>query len=85
MSISEQEGALGFSVLRYWLFLRSVFRFFVPENFCFSVVAFIVCDGFSVFLTVGFSISIKNFNGFSDLVSDVVFGFSYLGSGFTSI
>ena len=42
------RGALGFSVLRFWLFFRSVFLVFVPQNFGFSVLVFIAVRGFSV-------------------------------------
>ena len=38
-----------------------------------------------LFFTIWFSVFIKNINGFSDLVFHVVFGFSYLGSGFSLI
>ena len=60
--------------------------------FCF-VFFFLRFFGFSVhrtlrifrILTFGFSVFLKNTYGLSDLVSDVVFGFSYLDSGFSSI
>ena len=46
---------------------------------------FIAVYGFSVFLTFGFSFFTKNTNGFSDLISDAVFGsfqFDQLGYRF---
>ena len=39
------RGALGFSVLRFWLFFRSVFRFLCHKT---SVLVFIAVRGFSV-------------------------------------
>ena len=69
----------------FWLFFRSVFSVFVPKNFGFSVLVFIAVCEFSTSLV---SVFAKNTNGFSDLTSDAVFGFSYLtylGSGFSSI
>ena len=58
-------GGLGFSVLRFWLFLD---RFLRQKNFGFSVLVFIVVCGFSVF-SMWFSIFAKITNGFSDLIS----------------
>ena len=60
---------------------------------CFCFFFFLRFFGFSVhrtlrifrILTFGFSVFLKNTYGLSDLVSDVVFGFSYLDSGFSSI
>ena len=48
---------------------------------------FVVHCGFADFplFSIWFSVFAKNTNGFSDLISDAVFGFSYLtylGSGF---
>ena len=40
------RGTLGFSVLRFWLFIRSVF---VPKDSGFSVLVFIAVCGFFVF------------------------------------
>ena len=56
------RGALGFSVLRFWLFFRSVFRFWWSLLFA----------DFS-FFSIWFSVFVKNTNGFSVLVPDVVF------------
>ena len=58
------RGALGFSVLRFWLFFRSVFRFWWSLLFA----------DFS-FFSIWFSVFVKNTSGFSVLVPDVVFGF----------
>ena len=79
ISIEEMGiGVFGFAVLAifrpaFW-FLCQKLRFF----------------GFTVHfgLWIWFSVFIKNANGFSDLISDVVFCFSYLtylGSSFSSI
>ena len=57
---------MGFSVLRFWLFFRSVFRFWWSLRFA----------DFS-FFSIWFSVFVKNTSGFSVLVPDVVFGFSY--------
>ena len=43
---SIMRGALGFSVLRFWLFFRSVF---VAKDFGFSVLVVIAVCGFFVF------------------------------------
>ena len=64
---------MGFSVSQFWQFFRSV------SFFCFGVNC-----GFSVFQDLVFG-SRKNISGFWDLVSDVVFVFSYMGSGFSSM
>ena len=57
-------GALGFSVLRFWLFFRSVFRFLCQKNFSFSVLLFIA--GLRIFrcLAFGFRFSRKILTGF---------------------
>ena len=60
------RGALGFSVLRFSMFFLSVFRFWCSMQFA----------DFSCF-SICFSVFIKNASGFSVLVPDVVFGFSY--------
>ena len=76
------RGALGFSVLRFWLFFDGFFGFCV--FFGFGSLRFAVFLSFSIW----FSVFTKNTNGLSDLISDTVFGFSYLtylGSGFSSI
>ena len=40
---------------------------------------------YAAFLRIWFSVSVKNTGVFMNLLSDVVFVFSYLGSGFPSI
>ena len=52
----QNEGVLGFSVLRFQLFFRSVFLVFVPKNFGFSVLVFIAVCGYTYFqhLVFGF-------------------------------
>jgi len=49
LKLVVRSGALGFSVLRFWLFFRSVFRFFVAKDFGFSVLVVIAVCGFFVF------------------------------------
>ena len=70
------RGALGFSVLRFWLFFRSVFRFLLQKT---SVFRFWWSLGFAdfSFFSIWFSVFVKNTSGFLVLVPDVVFGFSY--------
>ena len=53
------RGALGFSVLRFSLFFRSVFRFWWSLRFA----------DFS-FFSIWFSVFVKNTSGFSVLVPD---------------
>ena len=67
-------GALGFSVLRFWLFFRSVFRFF---GFCAKNFGFWCSLRLAdiPFFRIWFLVFAKNINGFSDLISDAVFGF----------
>ena len=60
------RGTLGFSVLRFWLFFRSVFRFWCSLRFA----------DFS-FFSIWFSVFVENTSGFSVLLSNVLFGFSY--------
>ena len=62
----------GFAVLAIF---RSVFRFLYPKTSVFSVLVFIAVGGYSVF-SIWFSVSAKNTDGFSDLISDTVSGFS---------
>ena len=77
---SGPEGGIGIFSFGYFLdrfFDFSVFRFWCSLRFA----------DFP-FLSSWFSVIAKNTNGFSDLISDAVFGFSYLtylGSGFSSI
>ena len=79
--------ALGFSVSLFWLFYRLVFRFLRQKT---SLSRFWCSLRFTDFplISIWFSVFAKNINGFSDLISNAVFGFSnltYLGSGFSSI
>ena len=82
--------ALGFSVLQFWLFFRSVFRFLCHKTSVFRFWCSLRFADFPLF-RLWFSVFPTNTNGFSDLISDAVFGFSYLtyltylGSGFSSI
>ena len=70
------RGALGFSVLRFWLFFRSVFRFLLQNTSVFRFWWSLQFADFS-FVSIWFSVFVKNTSGFSVLVPDVVFGFSY--------
>ena len=84
---TKTRGALGFSVLRFQLFFRSVFWFLCQKT---SVFRFWCSLRFAdiPFFSIWFSVFAKNTSGFSDLISDAVFDFSYLtylGSGFSSI
>ena len=81
------RGTLGFSVLRFWLFLDRFFGFCAKKTSVFSFWSPLRIADFR-FLACDFRFSRKDTNGFSDLISDAVFGFSYLtylGSGFSSI
>ena len=91
----QNEGVLGFSVLRFQLFFRSVFWFLYQKLRFFG---FGVHCGLRLYLfsASGFRFSRKIPAGFriwypmqfSDLISDAVFDFSYLtylGSSFSSI
>ena len=75
---------MSFFVLRFWIFFR-LGLVFVPKNLSVLVSVFIVVYGFSVFFSLWLLVFVNITNGFLDLVSDVVFSFSYLGSGFLSI
>ena len=73
----QRRGTLGFSVLRFWRFFRSVF---VPQNF--RVFFGVRCGSrISVFQHLVF---VESTNVFSDLVSDVIFRFFLLGFWFVS-
>ena len=72
-------GALGFSVLAI------LDRFFV---FCAGNLwsfGFGVLRGLLIFFTIWFPVFVKSTNGFADLICDVVWVFSFLGSGFSSV
>ena len=49
LALVVRRGTLGFSVLRFRQFFRSVFRFFVPKDFGYSVLVFVSVCGFFVF------------------------------------
>ena len=71
----------------HWDFRFCGFGYFFDRFFGFSVLVFIAVTDFP-FFSIWFSVFRKNTNGFSDLISDAVFGFSYLtylGFGFSSI
>ena len=68
------RGALGFPVLRFWLFFRSVFRFLLQKTSVFRFWWSLRFADFS-FFSIWFSVFMKNTSGFSVLVPDVIFGF----------
>ena len=71
---SLRRGTLGFSVLRFWLFFRSVFRFLCQKTSVFRFWCSLRFAGFS-FFSIWFSVFVKNTSGFSVLLSDALFGF----------
>ena len=71
-----RRGTLGFSVLRFWLFFRSVFRFLCQKTSVFRFWCSLRFADFS-FFSIWFSVFIENMSGFSVLLSDVLFRFSY--------
>ena len=71
-----RRGALGFSVLRFWIFFWSVFRFLCQKTSVFRFWCSMRFADFS-FFSIWFSVFVENTSGFSVLVPDVVFGFSY--------
>ena len=78
---------MAFLILRFWLFFRSVFRFLRQKALVFRFWCSLRFADFP-FLSIWFSVFTKSANGFSDLIPDAVFSFSYLtylGSGFSSI
>ena len=70
------RGTLGFSVLWFWLFFRSVFRFLCQKTSVFRFWCSLRFADFS-FFSIWFSVFIENMSGFSVLLSDVLFRFSY--------
>ena len=66
------RGVLGFSVLRFWLFFRSVFRFLCQKT---SFSRFWFTD--FPFFSIWFSVFAKNINGFRIFIFDL-FGFRFL-------
>ena len=75
---------MGFSVLRFRLFFGSVFRFLCQKTSVFRFWCSLRFADFSLF-SIWFSVFVVVTGGFSVLLSDVVFGFSYFDSGFSSI
>ena len=80
---TTKRGALGFSVLRFWPFFRSVFPFFAPKNFGFSILVSVAVCSFSVLehLFFGFRQKYKPSFGFGIPCG---FRFSLIVSGFSS-
>ena len=79
---------MGFLVLWFWLFFLDPFFGFVPKKLRFLNFGFSLQFVDFLFFSIWFSVFTKNINWFSDLISNVVFGFShltFLGSGFSSI
>ena len=79
--------ALGFSVSLIGYFIDWFFGFCAKKL---RFLGFGVSLRFTYFplISIWFSVFAKSINGFSDLISNAVFGFSnltYLGSGFSSI
>ena len=70
---------MGFSVLRFWQFFRSVFRFLCQKTSVFRFWCSVLFADFS-FFSIRFSVFVENNSGFSVLLSNVVFGFSYFES-----
>ena len=70
---------MGFSVLRFWQFFRSVFRFLCQKTSVFQFWCSFRFADFS-FFSIRFSVFVENNSGFSVLLSNVVFGFSYFES-----
>ena len=70
-----KRGTLGFSVLRFWLFFRPVFRFLSQKTSVFRFWCSLRFADFSSF-SIWFSLFVKNTSGFSVLVSDAGFVFS---------
>ena len=70
----QNEGVLGFSVLRFQLFFRSVFRFLYQKTSVFRFWCSLRFAAIPIF-SIWFSVFAKNTSGFSDLISDAVFGF----------
>ena len=71
------RGALGLSVLRFWILFWSVFRFLCQKTSVFRFWCSMRLADFS-FFSIWFSVFVKSTSGFSVLVPNVVFGFSFL-------
>ena len=69
----QNEGVLGFSVLRFQLFFRSVFWFLYQKTSVFRFWCSLRFAAIPIF-SIWFSVFAKNTSGFSDLISDAVFG-----------
>ena len=73
---------------KLWDFWFRGFGYFFRSVFWFSQFWFSLQFVDFLFFSIWFSVFTKNINWFSDLISNVVFGFShltFLGSGFSSI
>ena len=70
---------MGFSVLRFSQFFRSVFRFLCQKTSVFRFWCSFRFADFS-FFSIWFSVFVENNSGFSVLLSNVVFGFCYFES-----
>ena len=71
---TKTRGALGFSVLRFQLFFRSVFWFLYQKTSVFRFWCSLRFADIPIF-SIWFSVFAKNTSGFSDMISDAVFGF----------
>ena len=69
---SLRERGIGFLVLRFWPFLD---RFLYPKTSVFRFWCSLRLADIP-FFSIWFSVSAKNTDGFSDLISDTVSGFS---------
>ena len=63
------RGTLGFSVLRFWLFFRSVFQLLLQKTLVFRFWWSLRFADF-LFFSIWFSVFVKNTSGFSFLVPD---------------
>ena len=77
LALVVRRGTLGF--LRFWQFFRSVFRFLFQKTSVFRFWCSFRFADFS-FFSIRFSVFVENNSGFSVLLSNVVFGFSYFES-----
>ena len=75
-SLVMRRGASGFSVLRFWLYFKSVIRFLCQKTSAFRFWGSLRFTHLPYF-GIWFSLSAKTIDGFSDLILDAVFGFSY--------
>ena len=79
LALVVRRETLGFSVLQFWQFFRSVFRFLCQKTSVFRFWCSFRFVDFSFFST-RFSVFVENNSAFSVLLSNVVFGFSYFES-----